>query len=532
MKHRSVVANGTILNGRYKIIQLLGSGGMGAVYEALNIPVSASVALKETFADDDYLRRLFEREAKLLANLSHEAFPRVIDYFTQEEGCFLVMELVRGEDLAQLLSKRQTLFEPAQVLQWTDQILDALCDLHENNIIHRDIKPSNLKLTPKGRIKLLDFGIAKGSTGDTGALSTVGSMAAATLQYAPLEQILKANSDWYMALLVGHAGKANECLNTPTDARTDLYALGATVYQLLTGYLPVNAPTRALSLWAGKDDTLRPAHEVNPNISKPISDVLKCALELEKDRRPSSAVELRQMFLEAVRAPEVKKPELPTVISGIDTSPATEFETQLRQPLNLDTSGENEPRNFTAPKSVLTISTNSKTAESDSKPPELAATETTRSKPFIVWAGLGVLVLILTGVTFAILTRRPIDQGLSGSSTVNSANKSINTNNNTADAAAINASKNANTAAAAANTAAAAVNAAKSNNAVNAANNNTAANKVADQAADKTAVREEIVPKKTESPAPVTPPKPSTSAGKKPKEQKGRNSDCIFNGDC
>ncbi len=297
MNKRLPLSVGTVLQSRYTIVGQLGHGGMGAVYEAKDNRISASVALKETYADDDYMRNAFEREAKMLANMTHEAFPRVMDYFAEGDGFYLVMELIRGKDLSELMEERNAPFETQQVLEWADQILDALEDLHSQDIVHRDIKPSNLKLTPRGRIKLLDFGIAKGAAGDMTALqSTVGSMAAATLQYAPLEQVLRADTNWFQMLCVNFSDRTLEILDQGTDARSDLYALGATLYHLLTNTLPVNAPTRALSIWTGQVDKLRPAHEINRKVSPTLSAVLQKAVVIDRENRLSSANEMRKML--------------------------------------------------------------------------------------------------------------------------------------------------------------------------------------------------------------------------------------------
>jgi serine/threonine protein kinase len=298
MQKRLPLSAGTVLQNRYRIVRQLGHGGMGAVYEAVDDEIGLAFALKETFADDDAMRQAFKREARMLASVTHEAFPRVTHYFTGNDGCFLVMELIRGDDLQALLTKRGEPFEQEQILKWADQILDALEDLHAQGIVHRDIKPSNLKLNTKGKIKLLDFGIAKGNTGETTAITTVGSLAAATLQYAPLEQVLRASPDWFDALSFSFPEKTAEILRMGTDARSDLYALGATLYQLLTKKLPVNAPTRALVVWAGKPDKLTPAHEINNQVSPEISSILQKAMEIDCRSRLASASEMREMLRE------------------------------------------------------------------------------------------------------------------------------------------------------------------------------------------------------------------------------------------
>src|SRR5262245_49870876 len=149
-----MLAPNTILQARYIIVRQIGEGGMGAVYLAKDERLGNVVALKETLFSEPQMRRAFEREARLLASLRHSALPKVIDYFDEAGGQFLVMEFITGDNLEMLLAQRGRPFDVAQVLSWADQLLDALEYLHnhETPILHRDIKPANLKLTARNQI--------------------------------------------------------------------------------------------------------------------------------------------------------------------------------------------------------------------------------------------------------------------------------------------------------------------------------------------------------------------------------------------
>jgi eukaryotic-like serine/threonine-protein kinase len=264
----------TILQGRYRIIRQLGQGGMGAVYEAVDQRLDTTVALKETLFTDERLRRQFEREARLLARLHHPALPRVSDHFSEGDGQFLIMQYIPGDDLSEMMTRRQGPFPASQVLSWADQLLDALDYLHtqEPQIIHRDIKPQNLKLTARGQIILLDFGLAKGQGGDISRVTTAASIFGYTPNYAPLEQIQGLG----------------------TDLRSDLYSLAATVYHLMTGVKPPDALSRAAALVNGQDDPLLLASEANPAAAGQADQVLKKAMSQNREQRYASADEMRK----------------------------------------------------------------------------------------------------------------------------------------------------------------------------------------------------------------------------------------------
>lgn len=277
-----MLSNDTILKECYRITGPLGKGGYGQVYQAINEELECIVAIKERLVDSEESRRAFEREAKLLANLHHRVLPKVSRYFFEGNEQYLVMDFIEGNDLAKLLKDRKCPFAIEEVLPWTDEVLEALEYLHDRSvpIIHCDIKPENIKLTGKGQIFLLDFGLAQGAAGQ---MSTPidgqpkPRVPAGTPPYAPLEQ-LKCES---------------------IHPQSDIYSVGATLYHLLTGQLPRLATLRDEDIRQGRGDPLRRAHEVNPAIPEAISEIIAQALKVQWSDRIKSASELRTILQQA-----------------------------------------------------------------------------------------------------------------------------------------------------------------------------------------------------------------------------------------
>ena len=321
-----MLAKGEVLQGRYRIIRQLGHGGMGAVYEAKDERLGSSVALKEIIVEIDRLQtekqrnlfqRAFELEAKLLANLYHEVFPRVMDYFSEESRQFLIMELVFGDDLGETLHKNEKPFEVAKVMSWADHLLDALDYLHtqKHPIYHRDIKPQNLKVTERGKIKLLDFGIAK-TVDQSGSTITNKTLIGATIDYAPIEQMLPALAPTFREFIIlKHNEKATAILSQNTDARCDIYAVGATFYHLLTKRAPIDSAKRSLEIWEGNKDPLINPRELNADISPAISAWLLKALEVERDDRYSNALEMQKALQKAISEPDGKSSEKTLILA-------------------------------------------------------------------------------------------------------------------------------------------------------------------------------------------------------------------------
>ncbi len=188
------LAPGTLLNNRYRIVSILGQGGMGAVYRASDEHLLLHVAVKENlFLTEEYGRQ-FQREAHILAGLRHPNLPHVSDYFMMEnQGQYLVMDYVEGEDLRQRMERMGTLPERETILIGIS-ICDALTYLHTRRapIVHRDIKPGNIKVTPDGQAVLVDFGLAKIMQG---AQVTSTGARAMTPGYSPPEQYGTARTD-------------------------------------------------------------------------------------------------------------------------------------------------------------------------------------------------------------------------------------------------------------------------------------------------------------------------------------------------
>lgn len=290
-----------LMQGRYRIMEVLATGGANVVYRAWDETATRLVAVKQCSLTDTRLAdRLFAREAALLRQLRHPALPEYVDYFTTAEDGFLVMEFVPGNDLGRELDHRGAPFDLREVADWAEQLLDALSYLHSHDpaIIHCDIKPANLKRTSDGRIKLLDFGLAKYASAST----TVHGY---STSYSSPEQMLGEG----------------------TDVRSDLYSLAATLYDLLTGVRPADALERRAAALIGKLDLLRPACQLNPAVSPMLSEWLNRALTLVPAGRFASADEMRQalrMTLDLeegetriIVAPVSKMPTVPAPLTGL-----------------------------------------------------------------------------------------------------------------------------------------------------------------------------------------------------------------------
>ena len=271
---RAVLKRGTVLVERYEISKVLGLGGMSTVYAARDLRFATTFkpcAIKEmadstgTVSDRQQLLATFEREANLLASLSHPAIPKVYDYFVNGKQVYLVMEFIKGHDLETVLNQAPQLLPEATVIDWALQILDVLQVLHNHKptpIVFRDLKPSNVMLTDADRVVLIDFGIAKAfQAGRKGTM--IG-----TEGYCPPEQ---------------YRGMA--------EPRGDLYSLAAMMHHLLTRSDPrLEAPFTFQE---------RMPRAFNPTITAAVEGVIMKALSYELDDRFASAEAMKKALLAA-----------------------------------------------------------------------------------------------------------------------------------------------------------------------------------------------------------------------------------------
>ena len=260
---------GSVLGGRYEILELLGEGGMGAVYKARDRELDRVVALKvirPELANQQEVLRRFKQELILARQVTHKNVIRIFDLGEAEGIKFISMDYIEGQDLRSLLRQKGRL-APEEARAIIAQVCQALEAAHAEGVVHRDLKPQNIMLDSQGRATVMDFGIARSMelTGMTQTGALLG-----TPDYMSPEQ-----------------AKGQE-----VDARSDLFTLGIILYELLTGKTPYRADTVLGTLLKRTQERARPPHELDPDLPRYLSDVVVRCLEIDPQLRYQSASEI------------------------------------------------------------------------------------------------------------------------------------------------------------------------------------------------------------------------------------------------
>jgi len=276
----SILEKGTILNDRYKILGILGQGGMSNVYLVEDQKLQSRWALKEMLdvfptQEKGEILEQFKKEARILAGLKHPNLPRVFDYFEENNKHYLVMEYLEGLTLEEIFAKNPVI-SPEKVLDWGIQLCDVLDSLHREGIIYRDLKPGNVLVDRNNRVYLIDFGIARffcgGKIHDTVIIGTPG--------FASPE----------------HHGQAE------TDARSDIFSLGATLHYLLTRVDPMHIPF-----------LFKNPSEILPDLPNEFSEAIMKAVSMDPSERFQSAGEMKEFLENKVKLAVEGKVSVPVV---------------------------------------------------------------------------------------------------------------------------------------------------------------------------------------------------------------------------
>ena len=391
-----MLETGSVAQERYRIVKLLGQGGMGSVYRAWDLRLKVPVALKELLPQPGLdatmlaeLRAQFEQEAGVLARLNHPNLVRVTDFFEENDRDYLVMDFVEGRSLADIVVREGAQPE-SKVLGWGRQLLEALDYVHTHGVVHRDIKPQNIILKPDGTVMLVDFGLVKlWDPNDPRTRTAMRGMG--TPEYAPPEQYGAAKD---------HTGPAS-----------DVYSLGATLYHLLTGQAPPTATERM-----AMPEQFVPLRRLAPTVSPRAESLVMKALALSVSERWQTA---RQM-LEALVSGPLPTPDrglLPptrmapgTRSGGVLQSGSVQKSGRPMQTTRAPQTGEG----FTAGQSPLYAATGGSEA-GGGMPPSRPVTGggMSRQRPKGYWVGIvGAALLCIALTCGGYIFGRPIIEGM------------------------------------------------------------------------------------------------------------------------
>jgi serine/threonine protein kinase/Flp pilus assembly protein TadD len=283
----------------YKILRKLGAGGMGVVYEAADSQLGRRVALKflpSEMAQDSQLLERFQREARAASALNHPNICTIHSIEQHERRHFIVMELLEGETLAQKMGRQP--MEMDKLLPLGLQIADALESAHAKGVVHRDIKPANIFLAERGQVKILDFGLAKVSRGESGPGAPVEQGETQTFETQAFGNELTSPG-----AVVGTVSymSPEQARGQLVDARTDIFSTGTVLYQMATGTLPFPGDTSAVIFDAILNRDPRPAAELNAMLPAEFVRILEKTLEKDRNLRCQTATELKTDFIRLKR---------------------------------------------------------------------------------------------------------------------------------------------------------------------------------------------------------------------------------------
>jgi serine/threonine protein kinase len=265
---------GTLLGARYRIVRVLGEGGVGAVYQARDQELDRTIALKvirPELAGNPAILQRFKQELILARNITHRNVVRIFDLGEAEGINFITMEYVNGEDLRTVL-KREGKFAPRDAVHVMEQVCRALESAHAEGVIQRDLKPQNIMRDSQRRIVVMDFGLARSL--DTSGMTQTGALVG-TLEYMSPEQ----------------------ALGRGLDQRSDLFTVGFIFYELLTGKMPFRAETALASLMKRTQERAAPASSVDASVPKALSNIVARCLKRDPKLRYHSAGEILQQLL-------------------------------------------------------------------------------------------------------------------------------------------------------------------------------------------------------------------------------------------
>ena len=297
--------------GRYRLDHPIAESSESTVFHGYDTVRDTKVVVKEivarmnkvtTAAQQETLRLNFVNQAQMLASVRHDSLIHVEDYFSEIGRQYLVMESIEGDDLESALQRNKLPFSLSEAAGWGDQILDALHYLHNfaPPIIHRQVQPKQIRLLQDGKVKLLAYATPAGDAPISTSIDSEGG-SSASLNYSPLELLwedLDAASQ--KVIINSYDDRSEKILKSAPDARSDIYSVGATLYYLLTGRVPVDPLERSIEMLDGNPDPLQSPSKVNPSVTEEVSDVIMRAMQIKREERFDSAVIMRQVLRTAI----------------------------------------------------------------------------------------------------------------------------------------------------------------------------------------------------------------------------------------